>query len=508
MRPIEHGPRSRRLFAGVLCSVCLTLAGEPATAADSPDSGGSDHAPTMLQTDSMGRLTAAPTNQIPGRLLPSRQGGLQRQIPRSNKGTRQPEGIRERLNETRTDRTNTVFFPSVQPHLPPYLATINEYGNTAAQPGPVFQPAPFEAEIQGAKYWLSDGGFRYFMNHDFTGVGMSNVRQGNRALAYYSLELEAKWAVFESPGSMAGWISAEVAAKSGLGTAGADQSARLNLGTLTQPSGNWSSINGMRLPEMAWMQSLRDGEWVLVAGMVDQSNYLDANGYANTPSGQFLNSALINSQVLPLNAYNWGAVVQWQPHKDWYVMLGGSAGNGGPRQSPWEDFDWNTWSILGELGYAPEDFLGWGPGVYRVQPFVSQSNGPAQAGVGFNIQQQLGADSPFGWFGRFGFGGNQNSGGFRTQIGTGFVTHAPLFFAGLMPERTDDLAGLGFVWSRPSDQFQTIQHENEFVLETFYALQVTPMLKFQPDVQVVWNPAFNPDPGPAAVVQLQVVMTW
>jgi hypothetical protein len=33
-------------------------------------------------------------------------------------------------------------------------------------------------------------------------------------------------------------------------------------------------------------------------------------------------------------------------------------------------------------------------------------------------------------------------------------------------------------------------------------------MKLQPDVQIVWNPAFNPDPGPAAVVQLQLVLVW
>jgi len=42
----------------------------------------------------------------------------------------------------------------------------------------------------------------------------------------------------------------------------------------------------------------------------------------------------------------------------------------------------------------------------------------------------------------------------------------------------------------------------------FYALQLTPLTKLQTDVQVVWSPVFNPDPGPAAVLQLQLVLLW
>ena len=35
-----------------------------------------------------------------------------------------------------------------------------------------------------------------------------------------------------------------------------------------------------------------------------------------------------------------------------------------------------------------------------------------------------------------------------------------------------------------------------------------PTIKLQPDLQVVWNPAYNPNAGPALVGQLQRVMAW
>jgi carbohydrate-selective porin OprB len=45
-------------------------------------------------------------------------------------------------------------------------------------------------------------------------------------------------------------------------------------------------------------------------------------------------------------------------------------------------------------------------------------------------------------------------------------------------------------------------------METFYARQLTPAIKRQPDPQVIWNPAFSPEPGPVIVSQLQIDITW
>jgi len=61
---------------------------------------------------------------------------------------------------------------------------------------------------------------------------------------------------------------------------------------------------------------------VLLAALVDQSNYLDANTYAHNSQGQFLNSAFVNSGVLPFAFNNLGLNVQWQPTESWYLMFG------------------------------------------------------------------------------------------------------------------------------------------------------------------------------------------
>ncbi|HWH67937.1 MAG TPA: carbohydrate porin, partial [Candidatus Sulfotelmatobacter sp.] len=366
-----------------------------------------------------------------------------------------------------------------------------------------------EPWVQGAKYQLSESGLRYSLRQTLSFVGLSGVIQGDRSLEFYTLDWKSKWAVFSTArGGTAGWVSAQLEDKTGLNAHSESQDASHNLGTLTDPTGLWSGVNGLRVPELAWQQSLREGEIVLVSGVLNQGNYLDQNSYAQSGRSEFNNSALIDNMVLPLTKYNFGLNLQWQPVKTWYTMLGVSAGNNRAGFAPWTHFNLNTWSALGELGYAPSDGLGLGPGIYRIQPFLAQADGPTQGGLGFDLQQQLGRHSPLGWFGRFGFGGEQVARGASAQAGTGLVLHAPLKQLGLVPRLRNDLLGLGFVWSQPSATSKTVYHQNEYVLETFYALQLSPTLRLMPDLQFVWDPAFNSSHDQAAVFQLQLVLGW
>ncbi len=473
--------------------------------------------PGMLVIDPLGNPVAIPSNALPLGLLPPAELGLKSQEPTPNRGGSVPETVLQRQQESREGKEAFMFFPPYQPRLMPYLASQDQLGNTAIKPGPLLPASPLDVAVQQGKYWASEAGLRYSFQQTLTWVSLTDVMQGDDTLGYYTLSCQAKWAVFNAPAEgTAGWISTKISAKTGLGSAGETQSAARNLGCVADPAGIWSKVNGVRIPELAWQQSLCDGKLVAVAGMVNQSDYFDANSYANSGRGQFLNSALINSMVVPLPGYNFGLNLQWQPTAEWYGMIGSSVGNGRAGFAPWTDFARDSWSLLGEFGYAPRDFLGLGPGVYRLQPFVGQAEGNSvHSGFGVNFQQRLGRQSPFGWFGRYGRGGSERfHGGDSTQadtgsqVGTGFVMKGPLEYVGLFPSRSHDGAGIGFVWSHPTSADQPLYHTDEFVLELGYVLQLTPTAKLQPDLQLVWNPVHNPDPGPATVFQLQLDLAW
>ncbi len=467
----------------------------------------SSNAPTgeVLMLDNLGRVVKVPTNQVRPAFVPPPTIGLKHQTPEPVQGAAQPDEVLQRKREA---STGFRFLPAIPPPLAPYLTSQNQYGNLAARPGPLFPAYPLEPLVQGAKYWLSEYGLAYSLQQTLTYVNMTGVKQGDNTLAYYTLALKSAWAIYDAPDSgTAGWLTTELDAKTGLGSAGQDQDARRNLGTITDPTGIWSGINGLRVPELAWGQALFGGELVAVAGIVKQGNYFDRNVYAQSGRGQFINSALIHSRVLPLKRSNFGFNLQWQPAREWYAMGGASAGSNTAGDAPWTRFNLETWAALGELGYMPADVIGLGPGIYRMQPFVAESGGASGGGLAFNLQQKLGERSPFGWFGRFGVGGEKVSNGAAAEIGTGFVMQGP-FRHVLLDRTSDDLLGVGLVWSQPSATGRKVHHQNEYVLETFYTVQLTPTLRLQPDFQYVVNPAYNRDHDHAMVTQLQLVLSW
>ena len=461
----------------------------------------------MILINRFGQAVSVPQSDVPKSLLPPASVGIEGQLPAPSVGAKLPSALLQRIDEGR-NRAFTLF-PAAPARLEPYLAAQDQLGNSVIQPGALVDVILTEPVIQGAKYWLSARGLRYSISQVFTYTGVPDTPAGSPNMGYYTLKFFSKWAVYDSPESgTAGWLSAQINAKEGLGGAGHNQSAERNIGSLTNPSGTFSDRNGLRVPELAWQQSFAHGKFVALAGVVAQSNYLDVNTYANTGRGEFLNSALINSMVLPLPNYNFAVNLQWQPSEHFYAMLGATAGNASAGQTPWTNFSWEDWSVVAEFGFMPEDFLGLGPGVYRIQPFLAQNGGPVQGGIAFNVQQQLGHESPFAWFGRFGTGGAQASAGASTQVGTGIAVNGPLRALGLVPRLSNDQTGVGFVWSQPSAATHTVYHRNEYVFETFYTLQLSPTLRVQPDFQLVWNPVFNPASGPYTVVQTQLLLTW
>lgn len=200
--------------------------------------------------------------------------------------------------------------------------------------------------------------------------------------------------------------------------------------------------------------------------------------------------------------------LQYQPNGSWYAIAGTGALNQSPGQSPFQTLGFNNWSYLLEFGLTPTNFIGLGPGVYRVQPFVATVQGLTQGGVGLNLQQQLGATSPWAWFGRFGVGGTQIAlNGAAAQVASGLALQGPLAYSGLFPKQSNDYLGAGVFWSQPSGPMASVMHDNEYGFEITYVLQLTPLVSIQPDLQMIWDPAYN-QAARSLVFQLQLNLTW
>lgn len=485
-------------LAGPLAGACLLSVAHSQTPVVPAPSGTSTN---LLLIDRFGNSVPASTNEVSPRLYPSGESGLRNQIPTTSRGTPQPDAVRERIVESKTGR---VWFPTTPPLLMPYLAGVDEQGNTDFQPGALFPEDPLSKYPQELKYWLSDLGIRYSFHQGVTILSMTDAATGSGALQYYTASLFGKWAIAEIPGEGRGtWLSYQANAQLGLSRASRNELPQSNLGVVASPNAGIYGPNGLWVQELAVQQSLMEGQLVLLAGQVNQGNYLDGNTY-----GQFLNFAFCKNIVLPLPFNNLGLNLQYQPNTNWYVMFGMGALNQGPGQSPFHDLSFQNWSYLLEFALTPSNFLGLGPGIYRLQPFISTVHGVTQAGMGLNAQQRLGANSPLGWFGRFGVGGSSVTvDGSAAQISTGLAWEGPLKSAGLFSARSNDYLGLGVVWNRAAANREPIIHSDEYGLEVTYVFQLTPLVSVQPDFQTIWNPVNNSEPR-NVVFQLQMNVLW
>ncbi len=428
-------------------------------------------------------------------------------MARSRARNSEPEVGRPLLGTAPRD---TLFSGEARP-LMPYLQMAGRFGANALKPGALVESDPVSNAAQALKTELAKIGVRYSFDQALVFAAMSDRVQGSGSIGFYEYSFFGNWTLFEGDefGGTAGWMTAKVGGDLGLGVNLQEQSIRTNIGAIASPNNN-SHSREFAVEQLAWAQSFADGELVLMLGMINQTNYLDINRYANSSHGQFMNSALVNSMVIPAPGNNMGVNIQWQPVDGFYAMFGAGPNNQDLGTSPFHGISSGNVSYVAEFGFIASDFCGLGPGVLRVQPFVATWEGDAGGGIAFNVEQQLGKDSPLGVFGRLGFGDDVTGsvpGGVKNQASVGLAMLSPFTRHGCFSQPNNDFAGIGFVWSQPVDA-PGLDHRDEYALELTWAFQITPTATIQPDLQFVWDPINNPSDGPATVFQIQLNIAW
>ncbi|MCP4576589.1 MAG: carbohydrate porin [Deltaproteobacteria bacterium] len=130
----------------------------------------------------------------------------------------------------------------------------------------------------------------------------------------------------------------------------------------------------------------------LTAGIIDSTDYMDENAFANDEFTQFMNQALINGPNMFLPSYDLGAAFEWQMGRCSVKGVGmalGSNGEDGAFDSPY-----NFYGI--QLGYQMD--FGLGEGNYRLIVDTTSRDFIDVAGTGkerkvaalFSFDQQLG----------------------------------------------------------------------------------------------------------------------
>lgn len=504
--------RKKTLFLTALLVSCSCVYGAAEEQAKSVDK-------QILLTNKYGETeVVAPDKEIPAMRgysenqaqIPTHKRGsiLDDRVEARQKSAHQAELARHKQNG---QSSSPVWFPANQPPMGKALAPIDQFGNTAIQPGAIMKRGPITDLNQKIKYYLSNYGFDYSLHMAHVIASMDNRVAGTPSFQQYGTSvLEFRWNLLNTPCETGTWLNFEMDSSYGLGEKSKRQASLQNAtGTAANPNNGVFSPNGSYMVELALMQSFNKGQGVFIFGMVDRTNYFDTNAYSNTEYGQFMNTALCNSMVLPLSFSNLGGILQYQLNDAWYMMFSIESTNTQMSHDPFNNLSMDDVSYLAEFGWSDPHALGLGRGTYRIQPFVATVEGETQPGIGLNFTQDLG-NSPWAIFGRLGVGGNKVTTlrGAQAQIAGGVALKRPLALLGILSENSNNFLGVSGIWTKTPGPSQAAGGRDETGIELTYSIQVSPSVIIQPDFQIFFNPANNSNQNVASIFQLQVSSSW
>src|SRR5262249_19526816 len=153
-----------------------------------------------------------------------------------------PESVQKRIIES---KIGPEWFPTTPPILMPYLGSLDEFGNTAVQPGAAIPIEPHSLLAEKMKSAASELGLRYGWWQSFTAVSMTEVASGANTLQYYCSTFVGKWALREVPDEgRASWLSTELNTQLGLSADSRNQTPQGNLGVIANPQATVFGPNG------------------------------------------------------------------------------------------------------------------------------------------------------------------------------------------------------------------------------------------------------------------------
>lgn len=279
---------------------------------------------------------------------------------------------------------------------------------------------------------------------------------------------------------------------------------------------------------------------VITVGKIGVVDIFDTNRYAHDPRGDFMNWSLVDTGTFDYAADAWGYAVG--AAAEWYTgpwtFRGGVfdlsiAPNQTPLDSRFEQFQWvgeieRRYAILGLPGkVAITGFLSRG----RMGSFqdaialAAVTGGPpdiasvrryqGRGGISMNLEQQLTED--VGFFARAGFADGKKEPYEFSDIDKSAA--AGLSISGRLWGRNEDVVGIAGVVNGISKVHQEylaagglgilvgegqLPHpDNEAIFETYYSFPWFAS-RITLDYQLVANPAYNRDRGPASIFGVRV----
>lgn len=246
------------------------------------------------------------------------------------------------------------------------------------------------------------------------------------------------------------------------------------------------------LTNLYWQQKLFSGKLSFIAGIIDVTDYLDVYGLIN-PWTHFSNLQFSTNPTIPAPNQGMGAALGAMITDNIYMIGSIADTNGDPtNQDDSIDsfFDDNEYFTHFEIGLVSSFERRYFDNVHITIWHADERKAagtPDDWGIAFSAAKFIG-DSVMPFF-RAGYADDITA-LLEATIATGI---------GYFKQNNSDLFAIGFAWGRPADN----SLDDQYTVEMFYRLQLSQNIAISPDIQLLINPALNPDEDIIAVFGLR-----
>ena len=256
-------------------------------------------------------------------------------------------------------------------------------------------------------------------------------------------------------------------------------------GSAWTTAGGWAKFD-LSVVEFWWEQHFIKDHLAFRAGKVLPFALYDYSRFKNPKTG-FLNQMFNINPALPFPSFGLGAAVLARPRSDIYFVASIHDANGQPTTAGFDTFfEDNEYFTAAEIGWDPgnigagrSDFFNNADYHLTLWHIDARERIGTPSGQGFTIaaEQPVTADTTL--FARYGYA--DGSGSAVKQMATAGIGYGNIF------GYKTDLLSIGTSWGRNREDL------DQYALEAFYRIQLTPRVTITPDIQLIFDPASNPD---------------
>lgn len=243
---------------------------------------------------------------------------------------------------------------------------------------------------------------------------------------------------------------------------------------------------GNLLTNLYWQQSFKNNRWAFIAGIVDTTDYVALYGMAN-PWTEVSNLVFSTDPTIPVPNQGLGGALLGRIKDNYYLLAGLADTNGDPGDTG-DSFD----SFFDDHEYFKHVEFGWFPTwenryVENTHVTFWQADERKEAGV------------PEGWGASFSFSRMINKqwlsflrAGYSDGGGGSMLERSLGAGVGYYRQTRKDFMGMGVNWGQPSEgTFGKL--DDQVTFEWYYRFQIFRHMTFTPSVQLLVNPALNPE---------------